>query len=198
LDNPTRTTRHFKIMAQREADLKERLNALFEPGDAFVWEVGCGHGHFLVDYAKAHPTRDCIGIDIASERINRATRKRDRAKLSNLHFIQAEARLFLATLPIGLFISDVFILFPDPWPKLRHQKHRIIQPDFLAALARRVTPDCRLHFRTDHEEYFAAATRIITEHPMWQPVTEPWPYEFETVFQSKSATFQSLVARVRS
>jgi tRNA (guanine-N7-)-methyltransferase len=197
VDNQLRTDQHFAAVAERRRDLYDRFSALFEPGDTFVWEVGCGHGHFLVDYARVSPARRCIGIDIASERIERATRKRDRAQLANLHFLRAEARLFLDALPAEISIADVFVLFPDPWPKVRHHKHRIMQADFLTHLARRATPDCRLHFRTDHRDYFSATAKLVEAHPDWQVIEGQWPFEFETVFQSKSTAYQSLIARRR-
>jgi len=198
VENLERTMHHFAVREQRLAALRERLSQLCEPGEAFVWEIGCGHGHFLVEYARALPARQCIGIDIMGERIDRAIRKRDRARLANLHFLRAEARLFLEALPAGVAIGSVFILFPDPWPKLRHHKHRIMQREFLAQVASRAAAGgCRLHFRTDHREYFESTAALLSDHADWQPVDEPWPFEFETVFQSKSAGFHSLIARRR-
>jgi tRNA (guanine-N7-)-methyltransferase len=165
--------------------------------ERLVWEVGCGHGHFLTAYATAHPDRRCVGIDIASERISRATRKQSRAGLANLQFVQADGMLFLETLPAHVRLADVFILFPDPWPKSRHHKHRLIQPEFLTALARRAAPGAQLYFRTDHEPYFADALATLRAHADWTLLEgAPWPFEFETVFQSRATEgYQSFVAR---
>jgi tRNA (guanine-N7-)-methyltransferase len=193
------TPKFVSILAQRQAVLRAELDKILSPPEThFVWEVGCGHGHFLTAYAAAHPHRTCIGIDLVGERIERALKKRNRAKLPNLHFLQAEARLFLETLPGHARLSTVFVLFPDPWPKLRHNKHRIIQPGFLAAAAARAAPDCPLYFRTDFAPYFAAARDVFTTDPSWQIAAEPWPFEFETVFQQRAETFESLVARCKT
>ncbi|MBI5766701.1 MAG: tRNA (guanosine(46)-N7)-methyltransferase TrmB [Verrucomicrobia bacterium] len=182
-------------MAERRRALRERLHGLL-PADAhLVWELGCGHGHFLTAYAEAHPDQLCVGIDIVGDRIDRANRKRDRAHLANLHFLLAEGRLFLEELPAGARFAEVFILFPDPWPKLRHHKHRIVQPDFLAAVAQRAEPSARLCFRTDFAPYFEDAHATIDAHPDWRVVDEPWPFEQETVFQSRAPSYRSLVAR---
>lgn len=193
----TRTTAYAAKMEHRRSQLAETFNRILRPNTAFVWELGCGHGHFLTAYAHAHPDRLCIGIDLVSERITRALRKRDRAQLSNLHFVQAEARLFLETLPASAQIAEVFVLFPDPWPKLRHHKHRIMQPDFLSRLADRIAPQGRLAFRTDDPAYFDATHRIVAAHPKWQLVSEPWPFEYTTVFQSRAPSHSSLLARQR-
>lgn len=164
----------------------------------FVLEVGAGHGHFLTAYAGAHPDRVCIGVDLIGERVERALKKRDRAKLANLHFVQAEARLFLETLPAQAQVTTVFVLFPDPWPKLRHNKHRIIQPSFLAAVAARAVSDCPLYFRTDFTPYHQAAREVIAADRHWQLTDEPWPFEFATVFQQRAESFHSLVARCKT
>ena len=189
---------YVDILDERRDAVRGQLRAIFPEGPAvFDWEVGCGHGHFLTAYAAAHPGRVCLGVDMESSRIERATKKRDRARLPNLHFIRAEARLFLQTLPATARLSRVFILFPDPWPKSRHHKHRLLQPEFLEALARSASPDARLYFRTDHEEYFAEAHRAAATAAGWEIVPEAWPFEHATVFQSRAPSYQSFVARRR-
>jgi tRNA (guanine-N7-)-methyltransferase len=183
------------ILASRKLDLEAYLQRFLPPAGTFLWEVGCGHGHFLTAYAAAHRERTCIGVDLVGERIARAMRKRDRAALANLHFVRAEARLFLEALPARPCISDVFMLFPDPWPKSRHHKHRVLQPGFLDALAARATDDCRLYFRTDHQPYFDEARTTIARSSCWDLVEVDWPFEFETVFQSRAVHHESLIAR---
>lgn len=192
------TPHYTSIIEQRRSALRTELSAILPPDSEFVLEIGCGHGHFLAAYAAAHPGRTCVGIDLIGERIERARRKRDRAKLAHLHFIQAEARLFLEALPAGAQISTVFVLFPDPWPKLRHNKHRIIQPAFLSALAGHTVPGCPLYFRTDFGPYFDAARAVLSDDSPWQVESEPWPFEFATVFQQRAPSYQSLVARKKS
>ena len=197
VENLRRSAQYLALMEERRSQLRHQLVEAIPPGSSFVWEVGCGHGHFLAAYAQAHPEKLCLGIDIASDRIARAQRKRDRAAGSNLHFFHAEAGLFLDTLPAGTSIADSFILFPDPWPKQRHQKHRILQPKFLDQLAAHARSGCRLCFRTDFGPYFEGARAAIMVHPQWEVVAEAWPFEFATVFQSRAASFHSLIARRR-
>lgn len=192
---PQRAAAYRAEMHRRRSELSGQLAALLTAPGRFVWELGCGHGHFLTAYARAHPEKLCVGIDIVAERVERALRKRDRAKLSNLHFVRAEARLFLETLPSGAAFSELFILFPDPWPKLRHHKHRIIQPGFLTAAAARAGDNCPLYFRTDHQPYYDDAWRAIDAHPAWDVTRESWPFEFTTVFQARAAGHYSLICR---
>lgn len=182
-------------VADRQAALRTHLAALLPAGTPLTLELGCGHGHFLTRYAAAHPNQCCVGLDLLADRIRRAVRKRDRARLAHLHFLKCEAVEFLACLPAGVTLGEVFVLFPDPWPKRRHHKNRLLQADFLTQLADRSGQGSRLFFRTDHAEYFAFARAALASHPAWRiDPTVPWPFEEPTVFQQKAAAFQSLVA----
>lgn len=193
----TRTDEYRLRMARRRLELGQELGALLGSARSFTWEIGCGHGHYLTAYAQAHPDQLCIGIDIMGERIERALRKRDRARLPNLHFIHAEARLFLEVVPAGVAFDRLFILFPDPWPKLRHHKHRLVKSEFLGHAAQRATPDARLHFRTDYAPYFEEARSYITGHVAWEEAPDSWPFESSTVFQERAKRHHSLSARRR-
>lgn len=199
MDNPSRTAAYLALLETRRSELKRSLAEIFpaHEGRPVVLEVGSGHGHFLAAYAAANPGKRCIGVDIERDRVERAVRKRDRARLDNLFFVHADARQLLEALPPTIQISEVFILFPDPWPKLRHHKHRILQPGFLSRLATRASADCRLAFRTDHQPYFESARRTLAAHPDWELTADAWPFEFATVFQSRAPIHFSWMARHR-
>lgn len=186
---------YHALIATRRAELLAALTPLLGGHPRITLEIGCGHGHFLTAYASAHPQTFCLGIDIASDRVRRGDRKRDRARLQNLAFLHADAADLLAVLPAAQTIETTFILFPDPWPKKRHHKNRLMQSAFLTALARFCAPHAGLYFRTDHEEYFAEAAAVVARHPDWRvQTTVAWPFEYVTVFQARARSFQSLVA----
>ncbi|MDB6170684.1 MAG: SAM-dependent methyltransferase [Verrucomicrobia bacterium] len=199
MENAIRTAEHNLRIQHRQSDLTAQIGEILNQDrpSAVVWEVGCGHGHFLTAYAAAHPSKRCIGVDITKDRIDRGIRKRDRTKAKNLSFVHADARDFLESLPEHARFSEIFILFPDPWPKRRHHKNRIMQPDFLHAVAKRAGQGTPLCFRTDHEEYFRAAEATLLYHEDWEIVDEPWPFEHATVFQSRAVSHRSLIARRR-
>jgi tRNA (guanine-N7-)-methyltransferase len=182
-------------ITERRTALRTQLRALLPAGQTVTWEIGSGHGHFLVQYAQAFPEKFCVGVDIIRDRLARSGRKLGRARLTNCHFVQAEAREFLDALPPGVTLGEIWVLFPDPWPKKRHHKNRILQAEFLEALAARAGEGARLYFRTDHAEYFAAVAALLPGLPAWR--IEPaagWPLEQETVFQARAPGYQSLVA----
>ncbi len=188
--------RHVESRLSRLRD--ELPSILPAPPAVITLEIGCGHGHFLTRYAETHPDCVCLGIDILNDRLERATKKRDRAGLKNLHFHKAEAAELLECLPAGILFESVFLLFPDPWPKKRHHKNRLVRPDFMTALAARMAHGGRFFFRTDHSEYFAAGLEVVAQHPGWEIVpAAPWPFEEATVFQLKAPAFESLVALAR-
>jgi tRNA (guanine-N7-)-methyltransferase len=187
------------IQTERLVALRAAMAAVLPPSQTqLVLEIGCGNGHFLTAYAAAHPARLCVGIDLRFERITKALRKRDHASLSNLHFLRCEARDFLRELPAGVQLLDIYMLFPDPWPKKRHHKNRLLQAEFLDELAARAGQGSRFFFRTDYKPYYDEALEIVAAHRRWHPQPAgPFPFEHQTIFQARAATYHSLGA-VRS
>lgn len=192
------STDYLARQQTRVEGLRTALTKIAECTDRLTLEIGSGHGHYLTGYSAANPTRVCVGIDVMLDRHARSERKRTRAQLSNLFFLRAAAEDFLAALPESLWLEDVLVLFPDPWPKRRHHKNRLIQPGFLDILASKALPGARLCFRTDHEEYFAFAREHVGAHPNWiiDPGA-PWPFELATVFQTRAHAYQSFIAHRR-
>ena len=195
MDNALRSAEYLSQRQSRLEQLQATLAETLVTHSRITLEIGCGHGHFLTGYAAAHPQTFCVGVDLVIDRVLRAARKRDRAALPNLAFIRAEALEFLSVLPPHVAFADIFVLFPDPWPKRRHHKNRIIQPELLTTLATRAESGARLCFRTDYAPYFEEAHATVAAHRDWQlaPST-PWPFELVTVFQSRAQSYQSLVA----
>jgi tRNA (guanine-N7-)-methyltransferase len=184
-----------ELIASRRASLRAELAGCVRPDAAIVWEIGCGHGHFLARYAAEFPAKDCFGVDMSSPRIVRALLKSRRAGLPNCHFIRAEAREFLHALPAGVRFEEIWVLFPDPWPKKRHHKNRVLQPEFFEAVAARSQPGTHLYFRTDHAAYFEAVAAALSGLSTWRhEPTAHWPLEHETVFQALADSYHSLVA----
>jgi tRNA (guanine-N7-)-methyltransferase len=185
------------LTASRLTDLRAQLAPLLQTNLPVTLEIGSGHGHYLTAYAEAHPDRFCIGIDLIGDRLERSARKSNRAGLKNIAWLHADVRLFLEALPAETRLAEIFLLFSDPWPKRRHWKNRVLQPEFLTALAARAGQGARFCFRTDHAPYFAQASEFIREHPEWSLVPEePWPFELATVFQLRAdGGHESFIAR---
>ena len=187
----------MELRKERITRLRGVLAALpLATAPALSLEIGCGHGHFLTSFAATRPDQYCVAIDLLRERLERAARKSQRVRLTNVAWVKAEADDLLDAWPSDLWVNrHVFILFPDPWPKRRHWKNRLIQPAFLTRLAAICAPGTQLCFRTDHAPYFAEASTVLDTHPDWRrgPAND-WPYEQPTVFEQRAASFQSAVA----
>ncbi len=187
-----------RVEARREA-LRQELASLPWPPEAAVLEIGCGHGHYLAAFAAAFPGQFCIGIDLQRGRLEKARRKVKAAGLKNAVFVAAEASEFLAELPDGVRFGRVIVLFPDPWPKRRHHKNRLLRPSFFNDLAGRAATGADLFFRTDHQPYFNEVAEVLAGRADWEiPADQSWPLERETVFQAKAPRHYSLRAVKKS
>ncbi|MCD8482323.1 MAG: tRNA (guanosine(46)-N7)-methyltransferase TrmB [Verrucomicrobia bacterium] len=175
---------YLQIKQARMTRLQEQLHTILPHSCEITLEIGCGHGDYLNAYGAVFTNELCIGIDIISRRVFKSVNKLQRAELANVHFLKAEAQEFLSCLPSYVKLAKILILFPDPWPKKRHHKNRLIQPAFLDTLADLATQSAKIYFRTDHADYFTWTSEIIAAHPRWRFAEEdPWPLEAVTYFQ---------------
>lgn len=147
---PTNWTDHF----QREAPL--------------LIEIGFGGGHFLVDMAQKRPFANILGVEISLPALDKAERKVRTAGLRNVRLLQSDARYLLQTLCVPESIAEVYINFPDPWPKARQLHRRLINPGFLHLLATRLQPGGLLEIATDHADYALAITEALEATPYFK------------------------------
>ena len=123
------------------------------PGAAEAWlEIGFGGGEHMAAQAARRPDALVMGAEPFLNGVASAARHIEEQGLNNVRLHQGDARDVLAALP-DASLTRVFVLFPDPWPKARHHKRRIVQPQMLAELARVLEPGGRLRFATDWADY---------------------------------------------
>lgn len=185
---------------ERICALGEEFSKIAEGRDvsAITLEIGCGKGHYLSSYAAANPSEFCIGLDLISERVRDARRRASNKHAQNAFFMKAEACEFLAALPENVRLAKVFIFFPDPWPKERHHKRRLMQPAFLDTLRQFSTPDTVLYFRTDYREYFDWTVEAINSNSNWRILPDnTLPFEEVSQFQRILPDFSTLAARAK-
>ena len=188
--------RELEKQAARKAELVKTCSADLAGVDRILFEAGCGHGHWLTDYAEANPGMICAGIDLISWRIRKGNEKKAKRGLQNLHFYKAELSEFLGALPAAIRFDRTVLLFPDPWPKAKHHRRRMVQPSFLDEVARRTDMGGEFCFRSDDRPYFDWTVEHLSEHPEWEiDESARWPYESETYFQSLMDEYHSVVAK---
>ena len=130
-----------------------------------VWlEIGFGGGEHLAAQAAAHPDVLLLGAEPFLNGVASAVRHIEEASLSNVRLHAGDARELLAALPAAS-LGRVFILFPDPWPKARHHKRRLVNGAFAAELARVMRPGARIRFATDWADYADHALRALIAEP---------------------------------
>lgn len=138
------------------------------PSPAAVWlEIGFGGGEHLAAQAEAHPEIGFIGSEVFENGIARLVGAVARRGLYNVRIFADDARLLLDALtPASL--GRVFILFPDPWPKRRHHKRRLVAPATLDGLAQLMQPGAELRLATDDPDYLAWMLDCTTAHPQFR------------------------------
>lgn len=126
---------------------------LFGAATQGVWlEIGFGGGEHLAGQAARHPQTAFVGAEPFVDGVAKLLTAIDEQGLSNVRLRRGDARDLVATFA-DASIDRAFILFPDPWPKTRHRKRRLIQPDFVAELARILKSGAKLRFATDWADY---------------------------------------------
>lgn len=161
------------------AELGDRYLANPEPGDwpaAFGRaaplgvEIGFGMGHALLDWAVRRPDMNLVGIEIYQPGIGALLAGIERQNLSNLRALLGNAALALEEKFPPASIREIRIWFPDPWPKKRHRKRRLIQPAFAACLASRLASGGWLRLATDWAPYAEWIGEVLNGLPALQPV----------------------------
>ena len=138
------------------------------PGDREVWlEIGFGGGEHLAEQAARRPDVLFLGAEPFVNGVASAARHIDERGLENVRLHQGDARDLLAALPEAS-IARAFILFPDPWPKGRHHKRRLIQREFVAELGRVLRPGAGLRFATDWRDYAVWTLERMSGSPVFQ------------------------------
>jgi len=160
-------------------------------------DLGCGDGSFLVALAGHYPERDFLGIERLLGRARKAYRKACRADLENLKILRLEISYALAWLLPDRCASRIHLLFPDPWPKKKHHKRRMVSVEFCAALARVLEPGGEFLLKTDDEEYFEESMNVLLdarslEQVPWEDDAFFYPQtDFEKQWLGQGRTIQS-------
>jgi tRNA (guanine-N7-)-methyltransferase len=161
------------------------LDAAFGRSAPRILEIGCGMGETTVAIAAAHPDTDYIGIEVHTPGVGSLLKQIDEAGLTNVRVIQHDAVAVMETMIPPASLDGLHIFFPDPWPKKRQQKRRLIQAPFIALACSRLKPGGYLHAATDWQEYaeqilavFSTESALVNtatgyaEKPAYRPQTK--------------------------
>ncbi len=145
-------------------------------------DLGCGDGSFLIDLAKHHSERDFIGVERLLGRCKKVSKKILRNGLENARILRLDSKYVVEWLLPEASVSRIHLLCPDPWPKFRHHRRRLVQIPFLTAVKTALEPGGEFLFMTDHEEYFEYACQNIHDSGMFGIL----PWEEDSFFYPKT------------
>jgi tRNA (guanine-N7-)-methyltransferase len=165
-------------------------------------DLGCGDGSFLCEMARQFPKRDFLGIERLTKRVEKVRRKAE--KIENVRVLRADTLFAVRYLLPESSVETFYLLFPDPWPKRRHQFRRTFTRDFLDAVAEALEQHGVLRVATDQFDYFHQIERVSRAHRQFQvlprspddavlPVTK-----FEKKFRDQGAPIYRLTLRKTS
>ncbi len=173
------------------ASVVERLdvNTLFPRPQPLHVELGAGDGSFLIQYAAAHPEWNFLGVERLLGRLRKIDRKGRRAGLLNVRGVRIEAAYFLEFLLPPRSAASLHVYFPDPWPKRKHRKHRLINERFPALARAALVPGGTVLVRTDDADYFSQMLEVFQSSPYFEPL--PAQAEIDVVLTDFERGFQA-------
>jgi tRNA (guanine-N7-)-methyltransferase len=149
------------------------LAELFPKAQPLEVDLGCGDASFLIEYAKRHSEKNFIGVERLLGRIAKLDKKGRRAELKNVRGIRIESAYFLQYLLPPHSATALHIYFPDPWPKKRHHKNRLINQNFPALARIALVPKGTIFLRTDDVDYFQQMTEVFESSKDFQKIETP-------------------------
>ena len=138
-----------------------KRQAVFGNNNPVELDLGCGDGGFLVAYSAAHPERNFLGTERLMGRICKIIKRRYALGLRNVKVGRVESGYFLKYMVRPHSLRAIHLYFPDPWPKKKHARHRLVQAEFAASCRNAIAPDGGVYLRTDNVEYYAQMREVF-------------------------------------
>ncbi len=170
--------------AQLEITVPDLLAAggwsgVFERGSRLSLEIGVGKDPHIVTRARLDAEGSYVGLEYSRKKLDMVLSKAGRAGAKNLRLLRADATRVLGALFEPESLSAVWILFPDPWPKKRHRKKRLVSIEFISLLAAKMRPGAALEVRTDDLDYKEQIREVLASIPTLENRLAGFPYSLE-------------------
>ncbi|ALG68015.1 tRNA (guanosine(46)-N7)-methyltransferase TrmB [Beggiatoa leptomitoformis] len=152
------------------------LNDLFARSQPKHLEIGFGMGDALLEMAQQHPENDYLGIDVHLPGFGKVLKQIEAENITNIRLFNGDAVLLLQNHIALASLDTVYLFFPDPWHKKRHNKRRLVQAAFVELLASRLTTEGIFHLATDWQDYAEQMLQVMEASPQFQNMTAPNSY----------------------
>ena len=162
------------------------LAALFGRTAPVVLEIGSGTGEVTAALAAADPARDVLAVEVHTPGVANLLRLAEAQQLPNVRVAEGYAMVLLRDMLAAGSLDEVRVLFPDPWPKARHHKRRLVSPGFASLVAQRLAPGGRLHVATDWAHYAAQVLDVVAADPDLDGGPVPRPDRPVTRFEQRA------------
>ena len=150
-----------------------------------VLEIGSGMGETTIAIAKDHPEADFIAVEVHGPGIGSLLNAIERERLTNVRVMRHDAVEVLEQMVDDASLTAIHLFFPDPWPKKRHHKRRLVQPAFAALMARKLMPGGSLHAATDWPDYAEQMAAVFTAEALLEPAQTGFAARPPTKFESR-------------
>ncbi|MES2310272.1 MAG: tRNA (guanosine(46)-N7)-methyltransferase TrmB [Verrucomicrobiota bacterium] len=167
-------------------NLYDRLewSSLFHNPHPVHLDLGAGDGGYTAAMAVKHPEINFLGVERLKGRAIKIAKKSLRFNAPNLKVMRLESAYTVRWLVKESSVEAMHLLFPDPWPKRKQQKFRLVQPEFVMDVLKGLKSGGYFHFATDHEEYFEAGCAVLSANPGFQRIDDsPWGELPQTDFE---------------
>ncbi|MDD2684495.1 MAG: tRNA (guanosine(46)-N7)-methyltransferase TrmB [Candidatus Cloacimonetes bacterium] len=148
------------------------LNDIFDEAKPIYVEIGSGKGEFISRYPQSHTNWNFIGMEMSEKRIRNCLKKLSVEQNPNVRLVRKFVDASIKNLFRPQSVSGVYIQHPDPWPKRRHHRRRLIQQDFLNSLAEIMLSDATVQISTDHAEYAAWIVEEFLNNPHYLSIQD--------------------------
>ncbi|HSP45055.1 MAG TPA: tRNA (guanosine(46)-N7)-methyltransferase TrmB [Chthoniobacterales bacterium] len=162
-------------------------------------DLGCGDGSFLAAIAAENPSADFLGIEGLAGRVRATCRRIERGGLTNARVLRFELSYAIQRLVPGNSVTVFHLMFPDPWPKRRHARRRLVNENFLGLLHRALVPNGTVRIATDETDYFRQISGLTSDSPLFTTIADSAPAcamsKFERRFTQEGINIHRLVLR---
>ena len=154
-------------------------------GAPLILEIGSGMGETTAEIAKAHPEVDFVAVEVHGPGVGSLLNRVAAAELTNVKVVRHDALDVLEHMIADGTLAAIHLFFPDPWPKKRHHKRRLVQPAFAALAARKLKDGGILHAATDWPDYAEHMDAVFSQEPLLEPAAHGFTSRPVTKFESR-------------